>query len=70
MAIKLGKRFHYRLWKNEPPRDKTNKMTVRPAKTQISLGICPVWSEPNEDSDQPGNPPSLIRLFALRSMGS
>ena len=30
---------------NEPPRDKTNKMTVRPAKTQISLGISPVWSE-------------------------
>ena len=26
----------------EPPRDKTNKMTVRPAKTQISLGIRPV----------------------------
>ena len=25
--------------------DKTNKMRVRPAKTQISLGICPVWSE-------------------------
>ena len=24
---------------------KTNKMTVRPAKTQINLGICPVWSE-------------------------
>ena len=24
---------------------KTNKMAVRPAKTQISLGICPVWSE-------------------------
>ena len=23
----------------EPPHDKTNKMTVRPAKTQISLGI-------------------------------
>ena len=29
----------------EPPRDKTNKMTVRPAKTQISLGIRPVCSE-------------------------
>ena len=29
----------------EPPRDKTNKMAVRPAKTQISLGIRPVWSE-------------------------
>ena len=32
----------------EPPRDKTNRMTVGPAKTQItqiSLGIRPVWSE-------------------------
>ena len=26
----------------EPPHDKTNKMTVRPAKTQISPGIRPV----------------------------
>ena len=25
---------------------------------------------PSEDSDQPGNPPSLIRAFAVRSMGS
>ena len=39
---------------NEPPRDKTNKM------------IC----APNEDSDHPGHPPSLIRVFAVRSMGS
>ena len=30
---------------SEPPHDKTNKMTVRAAKTQISLGIRPVWSE-------------------------
>ena len=29
----------------EPPRDKTNKVSVRPAKTQISLCIHPVWSE-------------------------
>ena len=29
----------------EPRHDKTNKMSVRPAKTQISLGICPVSSE-------------------------
>ena len=28
----------------EPPHDKTNKMTVHPANTQISLGIRPVWS--------------------------
>ena len=30
---------------HEPQHDKTNKVTVRPAKTQISLGIRPVWSE-------------------------
>ena len=29
----------------EPRHDKTNKMSVRPAKTQISLCIRPVWSE-------------------------
>ena len=29
----------------EPRHDKINKMAVRPAKTQISLGIRPVWSE-------------------------
>ena len=31
--------------KYEPHHDKTNKMSVHPAKTQISLGIRPVWSE-------------------------
>ena len=30
---------------NELRHDKTNKLTLRPAKTQISLGIRPVWSE-------------------------
>ena len=29
----------------EPRHDKTNKMSVRPANTQISLGIRPIWSE-------------------------
>ena len=38
----------------EPPHDKTNKM------------IC----APSEDSDQPGHPPRLIRVFAVRSMDS
>ena len=28
----------------EPPLDKTNKMTVRPAKTHNSLGGLPIWS--------------------------
>ena len=31
--------------KYEPRIDKTNKMSVCPAKTHISLGIRPVWSE-------------------------
>ena len=26
-------------------REKNNKISVRPAKTQINLGICPVWSK-------------------------
>ena len=30
---------------NDPRHDKTNKVSMRPAKTQISLGIRPVWSE-------------------------
>ena len=30
---------------NEPRHDKSNKVSVRPAKTQISLGIRPSWSE-------------------------
>ena len=35
---------------NEPPHDKINKVACAP----------------NEDSDQPGYPPSLIRVFAVR----
>ena len=31
--------------RNGPQHNKTNKMSVRPAKTQISLGIRPVCSE-------------------------
>ena len=38
----------------EPHHDKPNKMTF----------------VPSEDSDQPGHPPNLIRVFAVRSMGS
>ena len=47
----------------EPPHDKTNKMTVRQAKTPISLGIRPVLSES-------APLPSLIRVFAGQSIGS
>ena len=46
--------FIQKTWHNEPPRDKTNKMVCAPSK----------------DSDQPGHPPSLIRVFAVCSMGS
>ena len=70
---------------NEPRHDKTNKMSVRPANSQISLGIRPVWSESSqsawrnlgslathwahsEDSDQTGRMPSLIWVFAGRTL--
>ena len=60
-------------------------MAVRPAKTQISLGICPVWSESSlsawrklgslathwahsKDSDQTGQMPRLIWVFAGRTL--
>ena len=38
----------------EPLHDKISKMTF----------------VPSEDADQPGHPPSLIRVFAVRSLGS
>ena len=58
---------------------------MRPAKSQISLGIRPVWSESSlsawrklgslathwahsEDSDQTGQMPRLIRIFAGRTV--
>ena len=37
--------FLWRNKQNEPRHDKTNKVTVHPAKSQISLGIRPLWSE-------------------------
>ena len=66
----------------EPRHDKTNEMVVRPAKTQISLGIRPVWSESSlsawrklwslathkEDSDQTRRMPRLIWVFAGRTL--
>ena len=42
----------------EPPHDKTNKVTVCPVKTQISLSIRPVWSES-----------SLCAQWVLRTQG-
>ena len=44
----------------EPLHDKTNKMTVRPAKTQISLGICPVWSESSTCAKSVAKDPSFL----------
>ena len=43
----------------EPPRDKTNKMTVRPAKSQINLRIRPVWSESSLCTQWVAKDPSL-----------
>ena len=61
------------IWKQlqyKPPRGKTNKMTVRPTKTQIwsESSLCAQWiaKDPSllhadsEDSDQTGRMPKLI----------
>ena len=47
-------------FQNEPRHDKTNKMSVRPAKTQISLGICPVWSESSICTQWVAKDPSFL----------
>ena len=47
----------------EPRHDKTNKVSVRPAKTQISLGICTRFLDADsEDSDQTGHTLILLVL--------
>ena len=45
---------------NEPRHDKTNKMSVRPAKTQISLGIRLVWSESSLCAPWVAKDPSIL----------
>ena len=45
---------------NEPRHDKTNKMSVRPAKTQISLGIRPVWSDSSLCAQWVAKDPSFL----------
>ena len=40
--------------------DKTNEMNVRTAKTQISLGICPVWSESSLCAQWVAKDPSFL----------
>ena len=50
---KLVLKHHWSLIGYKPAHDKTNKMSLGPAKTQIS------------PADQPGHPPSLIRVLAV-----
>ena len=45
---------------SEPSHDKTNKMTMCLAKTQISLGIHPVWSEPSLCAQWIAKDPSFL----------
>ena len=46
--------------RTEPPHDKTNKLTVHRAKTQISLGIRPVWSETSLCAQWVAKDPSFL----------
>ena len=49
-------------WFIEPLHDKTSKMTVCPAKTQISLGIHPVWSESSLCAQWVAKDPSFLHV--------
>ena len=51
--------FMIHIW-NKPPHDKTNKMTECSAKTQISLGIGPVWSESSLCTQWVAKDPSFL----------
>ena len=50
LLLDLSQRIQPQMSTNEPPHDRTNNMACAPS----------------EDSDQPGHPPSLIRVFAVR----
>ena len=45
---------------NEPPHDKTIKMSVHPAKTQVSLGSHPAWSESSLCAQRIATDPSFL----------
>ena len=47
----------------EPWHDKTNKVSVRPAKTQISLGIRQVWSESSLCASWEAKDPSFLHAY-------
>ena len=51
--------------KSEPRHDKTNKMSVRPAKTQISLGIHLVWSESSLSAQWVAKDPRFLHAEEL-----
>ena len=48
----------------EPPHDKTNNVAVRPAKTQISLGIRTVWSESSLYAQWVAKSPSFLHAHS------
>ena len=50
----------YSPFEYEPRHDKTNKVTVRPEETQISLGIRPVWSVPSLCAQWVAKDPMLL----------
>ena len=60
--IKNALEWGWQYWKLsfEPPHDKTNNMTVRPVKTPISQGICPVWSESSLCTQWVAKDPSFL----------
>ena len=51
----------------EPRHDKTNKVSMRPAKTQISLGFRAVWSESSLCAQWVAKDPSFLHVDSADS---
>ena len=65
LPVNYLEHLHFKLiscmwYLDEPQHDKTNKMTAHPAKTQISLGFRPVWSESSLSAQLVAKDPSFL----------
>ena len=59
-VLRMNQRAAKESWQFEPRHDKTNKMSVQPAKTQINLGIRHVWSESSLCAQWVAKDPSFL----------
>ena len=85
-SLKSELKYQYKVWKQHTcikdwysisekklcKKNATHSFEIVTPVEQMSRDMINQQSDcvPSEDSDQPGHPPSLIRVFAVRSVGS